>query len=341
MSNQFADNSATQPNSLAGWIYALLTSSKGPMPPGQLPVGEDVSPLREDYHPTFFQQLPNFALALIQHEPAVTTHYAPLLCHLLACPLCHRAYLETYDALRAALADEPGRTLPLHSSSTAKLATTRSTQVVWLSQLLINQARSVLREAQRAHSNEDAWARSLLQQAVQISRSLMQGTLRQRALRDLVEVASLAQSADELPPSVPPVLTYAAQINGSAGTRGRILRRADMLSRPESHQAGIVIQAGPLEGLVSQENDQLTLQLFDLDHDLRGKYLLISVPLGTLLEPVRWFGGNPNAIRSTGPVSPDGTLSTPLGTTDLRISNPEDRNLIETLCKKLNIYPAE
>jgi hypothetical protein len=336
MSNQFADNSAAQPNSLAGWIYALLTNGKGPMPPGQLPVGEDVSPLREDYHPTFFQQLPNFALALIQHEPAVTTHYAPLLCHLLTCPLCHRAYLETYDALRVALADEPRQTSPLHPSSTAKLATTKSTQVVWLCQLLINQARSILREAQRAHSDEDAWARSLLQQAVQISRSLLQGTLRQRALRDLVEVASLTQPAD-VPP---PVLTYAAQINGSTGTRGRILRRADMVSRPES-QTGIVIQAGSLEGLVSQENDQLTLQLFDLNPDLRGKHLLISVPLGTLLEPVRWLGGNPNAIRSTVPVAPDGTLNTPLGTTDLRISNPEDRNLIETLCKKLNIYPAE
>jgi hypothetical protein len=53
--------------------------------------------------------------------------------------------------------------------------------------------------------------------------------------------------------------------------------------------------------------------------------------LGSLLEPVRWRGGNPRAIRSTGPVLPDGTLVTPLGLTDLLLQNTEERNLLEAM----------
>ena len=88
-------------------------------------------------------------------------------------------------------------------------------------------------------------------------------------------------------------------------------------------------------------SELLILRLVDLDATFRGKFLLISVPLGTLLEPVRWLGGNPYAIRSAGPVGADGTLVTPLGSTELSLSKPEDRNLIETLFKKLDISPLE
>jgi len=62
--------------------------------------------------------------------------------------------------------------------STHSMATTSSRMLVYLCRLLINQAETVLREARHKHSDNDAWARSLLQQAIQISSHLMQSTLR-------------------------------------------------------------------------------------------------------------------------------------------------------------------
>jgi len=56
---------------------------------------------------------------------------------------------------------------------------------------------------------------------------------------------------------------------------------------------------------------------------------------------VRWIGGNPHAIRSQVPVGEDGTLTTPLGSTDLRLSEPEDHNLLEAMFKKLDVRSAD
>ncbi len=83
----------------------------------------------------------------------------------------------------------------------------------------------------------------------------------------------------------------------------------------------------------------LELRLHDLDESLRGRYLLISIPLGALLEPVRWLGKDPHAIRSQVPVDAQGNLKTPLGTTDLRLTNREDRHMLEAMFKKLDIRP--
>jgi hypothetical protein len=113
-----------------------------------------------------------------------------------------------------------------------------------------------------------------------------------------------------------------------------------MASRPQE-QGSIELRADNLDGRVTQEGEMLILNLTDLGTSLRGKPLQITVPLGTLLEPVRWLGGNPYAIRSTGPVGADGTLVTPLGRTDLRLNNPEERNLLETLFKKLDVRPLD
>lgn len=326
---------------LAKWLYQLLASGPQAASVEQIPVGEDASLPGADYHAAFYPQIPNFVMALLKQDSRATTRFAPLFFHLLGCPICHRAYLETYDALRAALnADSRPTTTTLRLSSSAGLATTSPRFLVFLCQLLIGQARSILRQAHRDHSDEDAWARLLLQQAIQISSYIMQGALRQRALRDLVEVASLYPSPEAGTSPGQALLSYSALVGASSGTRGRTLRRADMASRP-SEQVSIELRADALEGNVTQEDEMLILRLVDLDERLRGKVLLISIPLGTLLEPVRWLGGNPYAIRSAGLVGSDGTLITPLGRTELRLSNPEERNLLETLFKKLDVRPVE
>lgn len=343
MSDQFVGtpNPQEQNAPLARWLYQLLVSKQQTAYPDQIPVGEDVSLPGMDYHVKFYPQIPDFVLGLLQHDSMVATRYAPLLFHLLGCPVCHHAYLETYDALRVALAGETRpTTTTLRLPSSSHFATTSPRLLVFLCQLLIGEARALLRQAHRDQSDKDAWARSLLQQAMQMSRYIMQGTLRQRALRDLVEVASLYATSAGTMPEDKATLSYSTLVGSSSGTRGRTLRRAEMLSRP-NEQVSIDLRAGSLEGSITQEGEMLILRLADLGEDLRGKFLLISIPLGTLLEPVRWLGGNPYAIRSAGLVGSDGTLITPLGRTDLRLSNPEDRNLIEILFKKIDIRPAE
>jgi hypothetical protein len=341
MNNQLVGTSGSQQNGpLAQWLYTLLASKTQGIVNGQIPVGEDVSFPRPGYHAAFYPQLPNFALALLRGEAEVTTRYAPLFFHLLGCPICHRAYLETYDALRVALVDEGKPAATAAHLPTANLSATSPKLLVFLCQLLIGQARVILRQTHGEPDDADSWARSLLQQAMGVSRYIMQGTLRQRALRDLVEAASLARPTTGEAPASPAALSYSALVGSGSGSRGRRMRRAEMLSRPDE-QVSIALRANSLEGTVTQEGEMLMLRLVDLDASLRGKALLVSVPLGTLLEPVRWLGGNPYAIRSTTAVGPDGVLVMPLGRTELLMSNPEDRNLLETLFKKLDIHPIE
>ena len=148
----------------------------------------------------------------------------------------------------------------------------------------------MLLQAHREHADEDGWARSLLQQAMQLSRYIMQGALRQRALRDLVEVASLYQTSIAETPGEAGTLSYSALVGAGSGARGRTLRRAEMSSRPPE-QASIELRAGNLDGSLTQEGDMLILRLVDLTESLRGKSLLVSIPLGTLLETRSLAGG--------------------------------------------------
>src|SRR5947209_20013555 len=41
--------------------------------------------LSNDYPPRFYQQLPDFIMALLLNDPKATIHYAPLLYHLAGC----------------------------------------------------------------------------------------------------------------------------------------------------------------------------------------------------------------------------------------------------------------
>ncbi len=104
-------NSGSEP--LAQWILRLMrephtSSSPAPKPPGD--GGMLAIQLNAEGHHQFFQQLPDFVTALLlQQDERAALRYAPLLYHLVGCDRCHQAYLEIYDAMRAALShqDEP------------------------------------------------------------------------------------------------------------------------------------------------------------------------------------------------------------------------------------------
>ncbi|HEY6543031.1 MAG TPA: hypothetical protein VIZ18_18965 [Ktedonobacteraceae bacterium] len=323
---------------LARWLQTILAMPSVQVRPDATSPLDDVANTASTYHLPYFQQLPDFALALLKNDDQATLYYAPLIYHLVGCPVCHRAYLEIYDAMSAALAVDSEQKVPDNGHHT--LALTPARMLVYLCQLLINQAQSVLRVARHEHGDNDAWARALLQQSLTMSSHIMQSALRQRALQNLVEIALLAAgySEDEQNPAIH---TYSSLVGAGSGSRtGKTRRRAEMLE----HAAGepsIELQSGALQGAISQRDDILELRLRHLDTPLRGHYLQIAVPLGSLIEPVLWLGGNPRAIRSQSPVDSEGNLAMQLGKTELRLTTPEDRNLLEAMFKKLDVRPVD
>jgi len=323
---------------LARWLQTILAMPSVQLRPGATSPLDDVASAASTYHLPYFQQLPDFALALLKNDDQATLYYAPLIYHLIGCPACHHAYLEIYDAMSVALTVDSEQKVPDDGHHT--LALTPARMLVYLCQLLINQAQAVLRAARHEHGDNDAWARALLQQSLTMSSHIMQSALRQRALQNLVEVALLAAgySEDEQNPAIH---TYTSLVGAGGGARtGKTRRRAEMLERPAGEPT-IELQSGTLQGSIAQRDDILELRLHHLDTSLRGHYLLIAVPLGSLIEPVRWIGGNPRAIRSQSPVDGEGNLATQLGKTDLRLATPEDRNLLEAMFKKLDVRSVE
>src|SRR5438445_9680197 len=124
---------------LARWLHDLLAKSSQDTTNLSTIAGGDESESEVvfggDYHPRFYQQLPDFIMALLRNDPRATIHYAPLLYHLASCPTCHTAYLELYDALRYAV--KTGDTQPLSNSGTRPLATIPAGTLVNLCQVLI------------------------------------------------------------------------------------------------------------------------------------------------------------------------------------------------------------
>ena len=317
---------------LAQWLQQLLATK-----PELASVIDERSQIGDAYHLEFYRQLPDFVQALLNNPTQEDIiRFGPLVFHLIECPTCHTAYIEMYDAMHATIEIDESHI------STGQLpqtfANTSTRVLVNTCQLLINQAADVLREARRKHIDHDAWARSLLQQAIYLSSHIMESTQRQRARRNLVEVAtSFIDTTSPAADSYLPALSA-----GSGPRQSMITRRADTLGRPHG-QAAIYLQTGvsKKEGTITQNQDVLELHLEDLDQELRGHFLLITVPFGSLLEPVRWIGGNPRAIRSKVPVAEDGSLTTPLGTTTLQLNDPEDHNLLEAMFIMLDIRLAE
>jgi hypothetical protein len=339
MKNNFDSSSDIRNKNLplAQWVQQVLATTPQKPKPELVSITDHGEQFGDEYHIEFYQQLPDFSLALLKNDTQATIHYAPLLFHLTGCPTCHAAYLEIYDAMREAVGTDESYT-PVGQWSQS-MANTSTRMLVYLCRLLINQAEEILRQARREHIDNDALARSLLQQAIYISSHFMQSTLRQRALQDLVKVATLFDDS-----ATPATHSYSPVLSAGGGSRhgSKVRRRAETLERP-SGQNAIYLQSGlsELEGTITQNQDTLELHLENLGQELRGHFLTISVPLGSLLEPVRWIGGNPHSLRSQVPVSEDGTLTTPLGYTDLRINNPEDHNLLEAMFKKLDVRPAD
>src|SRR5258708_4073968 len=172
---------------LARWLQHVLATSE-PAEAAFAAKGDEDSQAEVvfggDYHPCFYQQLPDFIMALLRNDPRATMHYAPLLYHLASCPTCHTAYLELYDALRYAV--KTGDTQPLSNSGTRPLATIPAGTLVNLCQVLIHRAEAILRQARHDHADATPPSRSLLQLAMRVSPNIAQVLIPSRALQDLV-----------------------------------------------------------------------------------------------------------------------------------------------------------
>ncbi len=324
---------------LARWLQQFMAQlPQDQEPPASLPA-EHLSHLAippGEYHPRFYQQLPDFIMALLRHEPQAASRYAPLLYHLVGCPVCHAAYLDLYDALRVALAVDESQ---LHTAPLPVGPNVPSTrQLAQLCQLLIMQAEAVLKLARHERRDDSALARSLLQLAIKTGTRINQPALRAEALQDLVRVATGFQE-----PEPPALYTYAPPLAEAGGARhGKTMRKAASPhpAGPSHEYPAIPLQDRSFIGTITQQGDTLILHLHALDSSLRGRPVTISVPLGSLIEPIQWLGGNPRAIRSTVAVDEQGTLTVPLGQTALRLDNPGDRPLLEVTFMRVEIHPA-
>src|SRR5579884_3100421 len=207
---------------LASWLQEVLQSPP-PLKEQSAPAAEQENQLEllldSHYHLHFYQQLPDFVMALLTNDPTATTRYAPLLYHLAGCSECHHGYLDLYDAMSAAIhAQEPR---PLLGQGTRSLAATPQRMLGHLCQALISQAEAVQLQARRDHSDDDAAARSLLQLALTISARITQSGIRRPALRDLVRVATLREGTETTKGDSSALYTYTPALSGAGGARGR------------------------------------------------------------------------------------------------------------------------
>lgn len=288
------------------------------------------------YHIRFYQQLPDFVMALLQNDPRATVHYGPLLYHLVGCQSCHQGFLELYDALEAAIHPRGARSTP-GPETVRSLEATPPRMLAHVCQALISQAEAILLQARRDHVDQDNAARALLQLAMKISSRISQGIVRRQALQDLVRVATLFDGPSGPVQETPGTRTYTPLLTTAGGVRGP---QAGTLERPELNEPTLLIQSQELEGRIVQKEQTLELHLQHLGPELRGRFVTIAIRLGSLIEPVRWQGGNPLSIRSTVPVDGQGNLVTPIGETELRLDNPGDHNLLEAMFLLLEVRPV-
>jgi hypothetical protein len=343
-SSHYEGSSDSQANTarLSSWLQEVM---KQPVTkkPGTISSEDDTALellLDSNYHVQFYQQLPDFVLALLENNTQALPQYAHLLYHLAGCNECHNGYLEIYDALREAVHPQGPR--PQLGQGTKTLAATPPRMLRHLCQALISQAEALFQQGRREHQDYDAPARALLQQALSMSAHIGQSAIRRRALQDLVRVATLFEGVDDTQEDDPHTYQYKSVGSGTSGVRQgkKVLRHVEMPLRSAdaaAEQPVILIQARTLEGRITQSGQTLFLELQGLAEALRGHYVKIIVPLGALIEPVRWRGGNPRAIRSEGLVDGTGKMTTALGETELQLSNNEERNLLEAMFMLLEV----
>lgn len=326
---------------LAHWLQRVLTDPEESQQ--TIPEKDEFHPFEipfeMHYHPGFYKQIPDFIMALLENDPHATSEYAPLLYHLVGCETCRAGYVELYEAMRAAM--QPGITFTYVEPIVRPLSAINSRMLVQLSRLLISQAEALYYQGRHEQRDNDAEVRSLLQLAMRVSAHLTQQDARTQALGDLVRVAALAEGESGGSEPKPPALSFTSVPAEAGGVRqGHVVRHGET-SKSGDEQAMIYLQANPFMGNIRQYEDTLELQLRDLNQSLRGHRLAISVPLGSLIEPVRWIGGNPRAILASSTVDERGMLVTPLGQTELRLSNPEERGLLAVLFSLLEVRIAD
>lgn len=343
--NQFEGSTHPQTHyeKLAFWLQEVLRRPLQTKPLPDLATGETHLELLlgSDYHLHFYQQLPDFVMALLTNDPMAAVHYAPLLYHMVGCQQCHTGYLELYDAMRYAI--QPQRPRSTLGQGTRTLAALPQRMLGHLCQTLISQAEAVLQQARHDHSNDDVTARGLLQLAISISSHIAQSHIRRFALQDLVRVALIFEGPSPPSHEDPNIHAYVPSLVGTGGMRGgrKTVRHAELLTRSPRHEQPVIhLQSQALEGSITQRGSMLELHLQDLEESLRGRHVTVSVLLGTLIEPVRWVGGNPHAIRSSMPVDAAGALIMLLGETELRLDKPEDHNLLEAVFLRTEIQAS-
>lgn len=320
-------------------IFSITNTQKSPIT-GERDIQLELLLQDSSYHKRFYQQLPDFVMALLTNDAQAATHYAPLLYHLAGCPVCHESYLEIYDAMRTAL--YPREPRPILGQGTRTLDATPQRMLSHLCQAWITQAEAILREARHDGTDGDVAARTLLQAAIQMSSRIKQDNVRQQARHELVRVATLfdAPNASQARPAEH---AFTPVLAGPKGVtrRGEKTSSASQTKDGTQNQLTIVLRSHSLEGTIVQREQTLELHLQDLDESLRGHFVTTSIALGSLIEPIHWLGGDPHAIRSATPVDTTGTLIMPLGETELRLSVPEERNLLETTFLLLEVRPAD
>ena len=342
----YTDNTPTSPSeetlhNLAQWLQQVLSY---PIDDTTIPAEKEVLnsseiPFVMQYHPTFYQKLPDFIMALLHNDPNALSDYAPLLFHLAGCTVCREAYSELYAAMKEAV--QVHEEHPIGSDMVRPLSAMPPRLLTHFSRVLIQQAEALLYQARHEHTDNDAQARSLLQMAMRISTNLLQPSMRSRALHDLVHVASLYAGESSPETQLPPTLAFTSVPAGPSGTHQEHVLRLGKIEPRSAEQATIYLQSNAYEGDIVQHEDTLELQLRSLNTSLRGHRLAISVPLGSLIEPVRWAGGNPRAILAENPVDEKGTLQMPLGQTELRLQNTEERELLEVTFSLLEVRIAD
>ncbi len=331
---------------LAQWIQQIMQSPESmtlPSSTSLLPASHTQEVQSEqlflhDYHLRFYRQLPDFIMALLNEDPQAVLHFAPLLYHLAGCPECHYAYLDLYDAMRAAV--QPHEPRPLLGQGTRTLNAMPQYMLEHLCVSAISQAEALVRLGRREQTDSTEAARTLLRLALQIGAHITQRAVYNRALHDLVRVAAFASGQELVREDEPNAHAYTPTLAGAGGVRGKkTVRSVDMKTQQSSQaaQAVIVLQSHKLEGRVIQQGDVLELHLRDLEESLRGHHVRVSILLGSLLEPVRWHGGNPHAILSPSPVDASGAVVIPLGETELRLTNSEEYHLLATTFMLLEI----
>lgn len=342
----FTEHTPTSPSeeslrNLAQWLQqVLLYSIDDTLTSAEKEIlNSNEVPFVMQYHPTFYQKLPDFIMALLNNDPNTLTNYAPLLFHLAGCVACREGYVELYDAMREAM--QVHEEHPIASEMIRPLSAMPPRVLAHFSTVLIRQAEALLRQARHEHTDNDAQARSLLQMAMRISTNLTQPSMRSSALHDLVRVASLYAGESSPTTQQPPTLAFTSVPAGAGGIRQEHVLRLGKIVPPSTGQAAIYLQSNIYEGDIVQHEDTLELQLHSLNPSLRGHRLAISVPLGSLIEPVRWVGGNPHVILAEHPVDEKGMLQMPLGQTELRLQNPEERELLEVMFSLLEVRIAD